>query len=298
MSFLQKLTEHIAPGRQDITVKQYISRLQILNDNNEIKNLAYLKDLKKIQSIIAEKAQSTRASYYSAIIAALNDRKDYTNVCKFYKDQLMRVNEKERELLEQHIQTERQKKYAMEPDDIKKASMKWLELINKDNTDFIALQNYMVLGLFTDIPPRRNQDYTYMFVVRHLPNTLEKDKNYCVLSEQQFIFNHYKTSSVYGTVKVAIPDNLFLKIMNYLERHPFKNENEYPFIVNKNGDRPNLVNGFARILERASLKRVGSTAFRHFYLSEKYADTIKEMKNDEIALSHSSAVQKQYIKYK
>jgi hypothetical protein len=61
---------------------------------------------------------------------------------------------------------------------LKEAISSFLSNKNISPAQFDQLQRYMVLSLYTDIPPRRNADYLEMFVVKKLGKEYPKDKNY------------------------------------------------------------------------------------------------------------------------
>lgn len=57
------------------------------------------------------------------------------------------------------------------------------------------------------------------------------------------------------------------------------------------------VNSITRILNKVFGKKVGSSMLRHIYLSSKYGNVSKEMKEDAKIMGHSTEVQKNtYIK--
>ena len=60
----------------------------------------------------------------------------------------------------------------------------------------------MVLSLYTMFPPRRNQDYQYMKVVKTESQAKNTDFNYLILDSKQFVFNKYKTSNIHGRTKI------------------------------------------------------------------------------------------------
>ena len=55
-------------------------------------------------------------------------------------------------------------------------------------SDLQTIQNYVILSLYTLIPPRRSLDYTEM----KINNIDKKQSNY--INGKKFIFNTYKTS--------------------------------------------------------------------------------------------------------
>jgi hypothetical protein len=171
--------------------------------------------------------------------------------------------------------------------------------------DYDKLLTYLVLSLYVYIPPRRNQDYLDMYVVKKWDDTMEKDKNYLDLNGKQFIFNIFKTAKKVGQQKVAIPDTkeapLYDTIITYIKHHPGLKGNKkkaqvVKFLVSSDGSPLTAVNAITRILNRIFGKKVGSSMLRHIYLSHKYGDKLEEMKEDAEAMAHSLGQQKEYIK--
>jgi hypothetical protein len=49
-------------------------------------------------------------------------------------------------------------------------------------------------------------------------------------------------------------------------------------------------------LNKAFGKKIGASALRHIYLSDKYGDSVEEKKKDAAAMAHSLSEQNEYIK--
>jgi hypothetical protein len=170
---------------------------------------------------------------------------------------------------------------------------------------FELLLSYLILCLYTDIPPRRNQDYMDMYVVESFNDNLDKAKNYFDWSNKEFIFQHYKTSKKYGkqTINIKDKNELLETITLYLKFHPLnpnsslkkmpKNAN-FKFLVYSDGSPLSSVNAITRILNKIFGRKIGSSMLRHIYLTSKY--DIKEMKEDAQAMGHSLNEQRQYLK--
>jgi hypothetical protein len=116
------------------------------------------------------------------------------------------------------------------------------------------------------------------------------------------VFNKYKTSSHYGKQEVDIPDALMDAINVFLKRHPnmkrigTKLNPEARLLVKQDNTPINETNGITRLLNKAFGKKIGATALRHIYLTDKYADEVKEKKKDAEAMAHSVFAQNEYIK--
>jgi hypothetical protein len=55
-------------------------------------------------------------------------------------------------------------------------------------------------------------------------------------------------------------------------------------------------NSITKLLNRTFGKKISSSALRHIFLSDKYKDVAKDMKEDAEAMAHSVGQQKEYIK--
>jgi hypothetical protein len=51
-----------------------------------------------------------------------------------------------------------------------------------------------------------------------------------------------------------------------------------------------------KIFNKIFNKKISSSALRHIFLSDKYGDVVKEMKEDADKMGHSVQQQKEYIK--
>jgi hypothetical protein len=175
---------------------------------------------------------------------------------------------------------------------------------------YTTLLHYVVLSLYADIPPRRNQDYLDMNVVHTNKKTsvdaLPKDKNYLVVDSKvprQFIFNVYKTAKKYGVQHQNIPNSAEAPLMDcllmYLKHHPLAKgikpkATEYKFLVLSDGTPIVAGNAITRILNKIFDKKIGCSMLRHIFLSSKY--DVKEMEADAEAMGHSVSEQRNYLR--
>lgn len=290
-------------GRSEITAKQYLARLRILNDGNDVKSLVFLKNKKTIEEKIGKRAESTRPSYYSAIIAAIGPYKSYEALRNYYRRRLDATNKSLKSQIDTHEKTDTQKESMIDSEVLRKRLTELkasLVASPSSEKEWNAYLYHLVLSLYMEMPPRRNQDYYYMYAVKKEPKTLSEDRNYYVMSKGEFIFNKYKTSKAYGTVRLPVPETLQQTLKAYLKHYnEFNGGAEVPLLAFFDGTRPHAVNGMTRLLHKAIGKKVGSTALRHIYLSEKYKDVLDaqvDMESDRKAMSHSAGVQLEYIK--
>jgi hypothetical protein len=204
-----------------------------------------------------------------------------------------------------HEKNDKQKENIIPMNDVNTIKNKLKEEIdelNKKKTlnekEYEKYIQYLLLSLYTDIPPRRNQDYMYMVVVKKRPAVMDETKNYLIMNEKKFVFNKYKTSRTHGEQEIDIPDVLMSILTNYFKRRSdMKKFIEVPLLLHYDGTECNKVNYITRMLNKAIGKKIGATALRHIYLSDKYGDQMKEKENDAKMMSHSIATQEGvYIK--
>jgi len=167
-----------------------------------------------------------------------------------------------------------------------------------------VLLNLVVLSLYTEIQPRRNQDYLDMAVVKATKATgdLPKDSNYLMVEKagpKEFVFNKYKTAKKYGQQKMELTPGLSSVLSIYLKFHPLARGNKsratmYKFLVLADGTPLTATNAITRILNRIFGKKIGSSMLRHIFLSSKY--DINEMEKDANAMGHSVEEQQKYLR--
>lgn len=293
------------------TANNHINALKNLNGKKPFDSLDFLGNKELVDERLSKYALSTQTSTLNSAIAALRPHKKdatlgplYTHYKKCYDE---KVATRKADTAT-HEPSEKQKEaYIPWADVLKKAEELWDGVKATKGTRVLpsvydSLLNAMLLGVYTDLEPRRNQDYSQMFVVKKWNDTLPKDKNYVDLETHRFVFNKYKTAKNYGAQVIAIPDSLFVKVLLYLKHHPTwrgqkKNSKELvPFLVNHNGEHLAGDNCITRLLNNIFEKNIGATMLRHIYLSEKHGDKIVEMQSTANAMAHTPGVALDYVK--
>lgn len=288
----------------DSTATQYIQMLRKLNADVPFNNFTFLKSKELLVERIGEYNESTQKTYYSVIVSVLSfvkDKSSYKSTYNYYYEKMM-GKMKEHNEKDSSEKSDTQKKNWLSWSEIRSKfdalkkqvdEFKTSKLISNSNYD--TLLSCVILGLYVCIPPRRNQDYQDLYVVKKLTEKNEKDKNYYDVSKQQFVFHKYKTAKTYGTQVIELSDSpeLIEVLKTYLKFHPSK-KGEYRFLVFHDGTPLTAVNAITRILNRVFGKNIGSSMLRHIYLSDKY--DISAMKKDSEAMGHSVSQQKEYMK--
>jgi hypothetical protein len=295
-------------GLAESTALQYINTLKQLNDNKSYSNLGFLKKRDVIMARINSYAESTQGNILKTIVSVLTSKKDvatYKPVYNFYYERMMEASKNNREVAESNKKNEKQEANWLAWKDVlekREELAKTVAPILKAKVITADMWNtllaYTILSLYTYMPPRRNQDYQDLYVVKTVKADMPKDKNYFETSTNRFVFNKYKTSKKHGTQEQKIEDNKELTdiIHSYLKIHPHRKQAEFRFLVNSDGSALSSVNAITRILNKVFGKQVGSSMLRHIYLSDKYGDTLKEMKEDAKEMAHTVSQQKEYVK--
>jgi len=156
----------------------------------------------------------------------------------------------------------------------------------KDNRDANkqAYQDYVILSLYTLIPPRRNKDYQLMKLIKKFNEDLSKDYNY--YDGSKFYFNNYKTRGTYNLQEIEVPANLKVILDFHIKANNIKND-EYILYDYKKQTEIKGTNGMTLILNKIFKKRIGASALRRAYLTNKYGDLQNELKEDVLLMGTS-----------
>jgi len=284
--FIEDLTEKLNKTRAPVTTGAYIRRLKTLNDNKPFSSMKFLMNttamIEKIET--TGLSLNTKTSYLTAIVAVLSTFPKYSKVYKVYQSKMIENANKIKEAYSKNEKTDKQKESCIELSEV----IKIRDELDKDSIE------YLLLSLYTMCAPRRNKDYAEMVIVFDEPAELNKEKNYYIASDQQFIFNIYKTAKQYGSQKIDVPPELVDVLDKWILNHPLNSEDEFPLLVIK-GKRINSVNGITRILNNVFDKNIGSSALRHIFLNDKFAESLDERKKIANEMGHSVSTQNQYI---
>jgi hypothetical protein len=304
-SFMMDLHKELKEKRNiaDITASQYIRSLYSLNSDRPFINLAWLKNVESVENRLSEYAESTQKTMLSTIVSTLhlvNQKSAYKKIFAYWYNKMM---EKANDLAgrDSSQKTEKQAENWLHWDVIKAHEKRLAQdseevLKKKDisTSDWNTVLSFMVLSLYTQFAPRRNQDYQFMKVVKSLSQAKDIEFNYYITDTHQFVFNKYKTAKAHGEQVFDVPEELVSVINMYLSRHPNSKKKPFNFLVTWDGMALPSVNSITRILNRIFGKNVGATMLRHIYLSSKY--DVEEMNEDAEKMGHTSGMQHEYMK--
>jgi len=296
----------------DSTASAYLKTLFNLHDKVPFKSLTFLRNTDVIEKKLTDYAESTKKTIYASLASILSLYKDkpaYKATHKYYYDKMMTKAE-EAKKVDTAEKTETQEKNWVGWEKIEEKRKELADEVAKfadkkkvSPSEYSHLLKLLVLSLYVDVPPRRNQDYLDMLVVHSLKKGFTEDssKNYLVVKKKvptEFVFNKYKTNKKYGRQTVAIPEKLAGVVGEYLKHRPTTAEEKtakvFPLLVAHDGKQLTQPNSITRVLNSIFEKNIGSSMLRHIYLSNKM--NISEMKSDAHDMAHSLNEQQKYLK--
>jgi hypothetical protein len=308
--FMANLTSDLVQkkGVAESTAAIYIKSLYTLNGKAPFTNIAFLKNYEAIEERLKDYAPNSQKTMICAVVSVLSlfkDKPSYKKVYQHYYDKMMGVAKEMKEGTDQNEKTEVQKTNWIHWDEVQKVKDSLKEKVdafknNKHLTleQFMNLLSYTILSLYTDVQPRRNQDYLSMSVIKK-KRDMPTETNYLVCDGKvplEFVFNKYKTAKTYGQQKIEIPESLRDVLALYLKHHPLNKGRvtEFAFLVHSDGTPLTAANAITRILNKIFSKKIGSSMLRHIYLSSKY--NVDEMSKDAEAMGHSLEEQRKYLR--
>jgi len=275
---------------EDSTINLYLKQLRQLNDNKPIINLKFLANPDDIDKKIEKYKPNTQRNKLIAIVSVLKEMPSSKKMLDLYFDKLLKLNQNITQN-DNGDKTEAQKENWLDWKEVEEVKLNLKNEVDKirnkknlTSEGYNEILKYLILSLYTDIPPRRNKDYQHMIVVDKEPQELQK-LNYLILKPKMtFLFNDYKSIRTHGKQEFDIPPQLQDTIKLYL-KHKDKSSNI--FLLDSNGNPFKNVNSLTYILNKIFGKKIGSSMLRHIYLSGKYQDVSKELKSDSKMMSHS-----------
>jgi hypothetical protein len=283
----------------DSSKKLYTSNLIRLNNNEPITNFKFLENPEIIKSKLENSKPNTQRNYYIAICSVLSElkndcpgaNKDSKKFQKLYDSYYKTLIEFNTQLKDQTKMTPEENTNWISMNDInellnsKKEILQVIKGKRKLTEEMYSeLLDLVILGLYTLMPPRRNIDYIYMKIAS---GDEDPSFNYVDIKNGEFILNNYKTAGTYKTQRIKINPELLNIIKIYSKFIPDKSN----FFLQKfNGIPFTESNQLTKKLNEIFGKRVSSTLLRKIYLTDKYSDTIKSMKQDAADMGTSTSV--------
>lgn len=327
--FYQKVRRDIAKFRPSIknsTIDNYISNIRKISKelfNGKVPLPKYFKDFESTKDYIENVSLShntKRLLLISVIVyiksSGITECTDKSLLEKYHKLYKEYTDIKEEKYLDNNL-TNKEKENWISLKEIKD-KIEYYENSIKSSRDsilskafpkkvsyFSKVQNYIILCLYTELPPLR-KDYIDLKVVEISSNfeeeikKLDKSLNYILYSskEGKLVLNNYKTDKFYKAKIIEIPSGLLEKILGFekLKKQLFKDTElkSGNLLLNNNLEAlssNNLTKKFNSIFYP---KKISTTMLRKIYISEKYPviNTYREMLKDSQIMGHSIDMQK------
>jgi hypothetical protein len=278
------------------------TRHDFLLDYDEVVNWLETNPTRKTKKPLTKASLKT---YYSMIKATLRDLKDprFDEVMKKYDAKMIEYAA---------IQREQDEKQELSISETKKWTCwscidglrdKLLTDYN-DNNDWRTYQEYLIVCLYTLMPPQR-LDYSPMRFIGEVPVDDNKQENYCVLLADKavFILNAYKTAYTMKNGKLCHHQNTFDApplLFKVLEKWRTINKSEF-LIVKKNTpllpmSSHELGQTITRLFERETGIPATLNIIRHAYVSNMRQDEMPLLEKQRLAkqMSHSVDMAEKY----
>lgn len=303
---LKKLIKDKRPSIKDSSLKAYLISLKKMNNNEEIKNLNYLKESKNIFEIIDKLALSTKRSYLTSILVVLGafNKEGFNSVLEIYRKRLQELNNEYNTKIDTHEKTDKQSKNWVSLKQLSKVRnfyKKELEekgILKKDvlkPKEKDLIQKYLVSALYTLQPPIR-LDYGSMKIIRE-KNLDDGKKNFLLVkgrNKKTFIFNDFKNKKNLGTQKQEVNSKLNSVINLWLKYNKTDN-----FLMNSKGELmvENSLSKYIKKVFEPTKKNITLNLLRHIYISENIdLEAVKKSKELAKTMMHSTGLQEDYAK--
>jgi integrase len=286
-------------GKSKNTIYTYSSMIRrILKELKTNKIDKLVEEPQEVCKTIKEMSNNNTSKTIASALVILMDGID-KDTADIYRDCMMDGIKKHREQEESQKMTEKQKENWMEWSEVletyKKLEKEAKALLKKDtlnSKDLLNIQNWVILALYTLIPPRRIMDYA---LLRWSPSDREdKDsENYVDMKRKKLVFNIYKTASKYGKEEIDIPKELLSVLKKWKSV-----VGDRPFVLFNGNDKPLAQSELTVKINKIFGKNVSASMLRHIYLTNLYKDmpALKEMKENARKMGHSVSQAMEYVK--
>lgn len=274
------------PNLSDKSINTYASVLKTIMKNMKFDTVKQLDNDKKVIEYLKDMQPNTRKTRLSALFVLTGNeayKKNMLEDVNAYNDSLKSQTKNNKET--ENWMTKHQLFEIYNA--LKKDTNGLFRKRTKTMTDLQDIQAFVMLSLFVLLPPRRALDYSEM----KIKNIDKKTDNF--IKGNNLVFNIYKTSKQKGQQILAIPKEL----KSILNKWVKINDTDYLLFDNK-GNKLTSVKINQRFKKLLG-KDYSVNMFRKLFLSDKYADTMKNMENlekDMVKMGSSKSQVNHYVK--
>jgi hypothetical protein len=258
--------------------KLYTHNLKKLNQDQEIKNLNFLKNKENILEQLESKKPNTKRTYLISIVSAVknSENKQIKKLYEYYYPMLEQLN---KELLDNTKKTDKEIDNWISEEELKEVIENCDAIIEEiktkrkiDDKQYDKLLDCLILSLYTKIAPRRSLDYIEMVVSKPEEN---QTTNYYY--QGKFYFNRFKTQKTYQQQIIDVPPSLDQILKLYLK---FKKGESNKLLINVKGVGLKTSTDMTNRLNKIFGSKVSSSMLRKQFLTNKYGSIINDLEKD------------------
>jgi hypothetical protein len=258
--------------------KLYTHNLKKLNQDQEIKNLNFLKNKENILEQLESKKPNTKRTYLISIVSAVknSENKQIKKLYEYYYPMLEQLN---KELLDNTKKTDKEIDNWISEEELKEVIENCDAIIEEiktkrkiDDKQYDKLLDCLILSLYTKIAPRRSLDYIEMVVSKPEEN---QTTNYYY--QGKFYFNRFKTAKKYQQQIIDVPPSLDQILKLYLK---FKKGESNKLLINVKGVGLKTSTDMTNRLNKIFGSKVSSSMLRKQFLTNKYGSIINDLEKD------------------
>jgi hypothetical protein len=231
-----------------------------------------LKFAKKTSEVISyveslDKSYASKKLYYAVLVSVLRDLKTgrtklLRDAEEIYRAKMVEYNNRLGEIAQQQSMTPREIAIWNSWEDVLGAYSKLKAEAEANLTDKKLYQQYVILSLYTCIPPLRC-DYSPVRIT-NAEDTQTDNKLVVDASGVNFILHNYKTARQYGVQRLTFPPDLEAIIRHWLTLET----SGFLFSVKGKPASESWLSGQVRnILQRLTGKATGIAILRHSYIT-------------------------------
>ena len=258
--------------------KLYLHNLKKLNQDNEVKNLNFLKDKENILKQLEDKKPNTKRTYLISIVSAVkqSENKQIKKLYDFYYPMLEQLN---KDFTDNTKKTENEIQNWITDEEMNEIKENCDKILNDikgkrkiDDKQYNKLLDCLILSLYTKVAPRRSLDFIEMVIDKPQEN---QTTNYYY--QGKFYFNRFKTQKTYKQQIIDVPTELNEIIKLYLKH---KKTESNKLLVNVKGIPFKSSTDMTNRLNAIFNKKVSSSMLRKLFLTSKYGSIINELEED------------------
>lgn len=294
MKDIVELIKTNRPKLSESSIKTYVNCLKNLFKDvfpsKEFDFNMFFTDYDKVLDHLKKIKFNVRKTILSALVVVSQNKEKIVNA---YRAQMMEDAEKYNAIEKENKMTDTQKEawisWAEILEILEKLKNKYyyiLKLKDPSKEDLLDLQKYVILSVYTQIPPRRSQDYCLMKTGKF--NALEDNYYY----KGEFVFRKFKTAKFVpgGVQSEKVPKSLQSLLNKWVKIH------KQDYLFTDYYGKPLTSSGMSKILNGIFKKNISVNMLRHIYITDNLGDQIKDLEKKAEQMGHTPAQQKLYIK--